>query len=79
MNNIVTQVGPGLATMLQGFGKDMSGMCEAMQGLAGSGASLSLAASVKCKGSISSCNTACDFQIGQQCTQYKVVKRGLYK
>ena len=74
VNNVVTQVGPGLATMLQGFGKDMSGMCKALQGLAGSGASLSLAAAAKCKGSISSCHSTCDSQIKNACDKYHIEK-----
>ncbi|MDE0119501.1 MAG: hypothetical protein OXM55_05785 [Bdellovibrionales bacterium] len=71
INNIVTQVGPGLASMLQGFGKDMSNMCETMQGLAASGASVALAAATKCKSSISSCNSNCDYQIKKvECDKY---------
>ena len=72
INNIVTQVGPGLASMLQGFGKDMSRMCETMQGLAASGASVALAASTRCKVSISSCRSNCDYQIKKvECEKYK--------
>ena len=75
VSNVVSKVGPAAAMALQGFGKDMSGMCQAMQGLAGSGASLSLAASVKCKSYISSCHSACDHQIQAiECTKYSTAK-----
>ena len=70
VNNIATQVGPGLGMMLQGGGKDMSGMCQAMQNLAGAGASLSLAASAKCRSAISSCESNCENTIKKQCHTY---------
>ena len=56
VGSVVTAVGPGLGMALQGGGQDMSGMCKAMQALAGTGASLSTAAHMKCTGSISSCH-----------------------
>ena len=76
INNITTQVAPGLASMLQGFGKDMSNMYETLQGLAAAGASVALAASTKCKASISSCNNACDRQIKEvECKKYTSAKQ----
>lgn len=74
VSNIVSKVGPGMAMMLQGFGEDMSGLCKAMQGLAGSGASLSMAAKLKCDGAISSCHSICDRDIKIQCKKYNEAK-----
>ena len=74
VNNIATQVGPGLSMLMQGTGKDMSGMCEALQAMAGAGAGLSTAALVKCKGSISSCRSTCDQEIKINCTEYKTAQ-----
>lgn len=74
VNNIATQVGPGMSMLLQGTGKDMSGMCEALQAMAGAGAGLSTAALAKCKGSISSCYSACDRDIKTNCQKYSILK-----
>ena len=74
VNNIATQVGPGMSMLLQGTGKDMSGMCEALQAMAGAGAGLSTAALAKCKGSISSCYSACDKEIETKCQEYSILK-----
>ena len=75
VSNIVSKVGPGAAMALQGFGNDMSGMCEAIQGLAGTGGALSMAASLKCKGAISSCHSACDHKIQHKCLEYIEAKK----
>lgn len=74
VNNIATQVGPGLSMLMQGTGKDMSGMCEALQAMAGAGAGLSTAALAKCKGSISSCRSACEKDIQTNCQKYSILK-----
>ena len=70
VNNMVTLVGPGLATTAQGFGKDMAGMCEALQYMAAGGASVSLAASQTCSGKISTCTSDCDNKIEFACKKY---------
>ena len=74
VNNIATQVGPGLSMLMQGTGKDMSGMCEALQAMAGAGAGLSTAALAKCKGSISACHSSCDKSIKRSCEIYVQAK-----
>ena len=74
VGSVVTAVGPALGMALQGGGKDMAGMCKAMQALAGTGASLSTAAHMKCTGSISSCQSGCDRDIARACNQYLQAK-----
>ena len=74
VNNIATQVGPGMSMLLQGTGKDMSGMCEALQAMAGAGAGLSTAAFAKCKSSISACHSSCDQSIKSNCEVYVQAK-----
>ena len=74
VNNIVTKVGPGLGMALQGFGKDMYGLCQAMQGLAAGGAALSMAAKTKCSGAISSCVSVCNKDITTKCEPYNTWK-----
>ena len=75
VNNMVTLVGPGLTTTAQGFGKDMAGMCEALQYMAAGGASVSLAASQTCSGKISTCTSACDQNIAFACAEYTKKKQ----
>ncbi len=75
VNNVVTSVGPGLATMLQGFGKGgMGEMCKQMQLLAAGGGSLAVAAHGKCKLKISSCTSQCEQQIKTKCSEYNIAK-----
>ena len=74
VGSVVTAVGPGLGMALQGGGQDMSGMCKAMQALAGTGASLSTAAHMKCTGSISSCTSGCERDIASRCNTYVQAK-----
>ena len=75
VNNVVTMVGPGAGSMLTGFGKDMSGMCKMIQGLAGSGAALALAAKLKCTAKIASCKGICNNEIKKLCEEYKSAKK----
>ena len=75
VNTAVTMAGPGVASALTGFGKDMSGMCSTIQKLAGAGAALSLASSSRCKAQIGLCNSTCDKEIKQKCTMYWMQKR----
>ena len=77
INNTVSTAGPAAAMAIQSLDgkKDMSGMCEAMQGLAGGGAALSLVASQKCKGAISSCRSSCDNAIKRACNTYINAKK----
>ncbi len=78
VNNFLTQIGPGISIMLQGMGKDMSGICQGLQGLAGTGASLSLIAAQKCNSSISACHKICDYEIRTQCEKYIKKKTNLH-
>ncbi len=74
VNSIVTKAGPGLAMALQGAGKDMYKLCQAMQSLAGGGAGLSMAAKGACSSAISSCNSICDRDIAVRCEAYNQAK-----
>ena len=74
VNNIVARVGPGMATMLQGFGKDMSEMCKTFQMLSAGGASVAVAASTKCKVSVGSCKSQCEKEIKVKCKEYTTFK-----
>ena len=70
IGSVTATVAPGLGMALQGGGKDMSGLCKAAQALAGTGASLSTAAHMKCTGSISSCEKICNNEINEKCNDY---------
>ena len=74
VNNVVTMAGPGVGSMLTGFGKDMSGMCKMIQGLAGSGAALALAAKTKCTAKIASCKGTCNNEIKRLCGTYEKLR-----
>ncbi len=74
MNTVISQVGPAFATGAQGFGKDMSGMCETLQMMAGTGAGLSMAASGKCSMAISACKKTCNNKIAERCKAYLEAK-----
>ena len=71
VGQVVTAVGPGIAMGLQGMGSDMSGLCKAIQALAGTGATLNVAAQTKCTSSISACHKACDRDIKKKCQKYQ--------
>ena len=74
VNSVVTKAGPGLAMAMQGMGKDMYKLCQAMQGLAGTGASLSMVAKSTCSKAVSSCESACDYDKQQACEKYRTAK-----
>ena len=75
ISSIVTNAGPGLAMAMQGMGKDMYKLCQAMQSLAAGGAGLSMAAKGACSRKISSCQSSCNHQIRQQCELYRTAKK----
>ena len=75
LSSVVSMVGPGVATAVQGIsGKDMSGLCKALQGLAGTGGAVTMAAYMKCKSTISSCRNVCEQEKQRKCGLYQSYK-----